>query len=409
MLATTSMMRPHILLIAMDNWYGGPRLPTALSQAGFEVGLLCTPDNNAAKSRGVQRRFPILSDGNWQTIDEALWRVLDDFSPDLIVPTDERAVRMLRRLGRSAEDRGSSALRKSLERSLPTKLSIAGRASMHGIAEQAGLTCPAYASVRSPGKVIAFARKHGWPVYLKRDNTAGGSGVSLCDNEKDVMKAFAQRTNTNNPLRSPAQALRRVRQFFRSLGIGNDPGMSVEAAVTGRPAFHTAVALDGRWLAGISAEVEAFHPPPNGPSTRVRLQRDPVMEKQAAALIARLSYNGFCGLDFIRQPDGSLVFLEFNARPTPTAHLGGLIGCDLAAVLFAELTDDRTLVLPDAPPARRVALFPQDWLRDLRADRTELYCDIPHDDDALVAALSAGLPGGWQEQDRGLHATDPKA
>jgi acetyl/propionyl-CoA carboxylase alpha subunit len=53
------------------------------------------------------------------------------------------------------------------------------------------------------------------------------------------------------------------------------------------------------------------------PAPPVRLQRDPVMEKQAAALIARLGYNGSCGLDFIRRPDNSLVFLEFNARPTP--------------------------------------------------------------------------------------------
>ena len=389
------MIFPSVLLIAIDNWYGGPRLPTALSQAGLQVGLLCTADNNAAKSRGVQRCFPVLSNDNWQIIDDALRRVLDDFRPDFIVPTDERAVQLVRRLGKSVEGRGSFALRKSLRRSLPTRVSILGRTRMHCVAEQAGIPCPTYASARSPGHAVEFVRRHGWPVYLKRDNTAGGSGVSLCDNETALVEAFARLTNTNNPLSSPAQALRGLRQFFRSLGIGSDAGMSVEAAVTGQPAFHTAVALDGQWLAGISAEVEAFYPPPNGPSTRVRLHRDPVMEKYASALIARLGYNGFCGLDFIRRPDQSIVFLEFNARPTPVAHLGGLIGCDLAAALFAALTDDRTFVLPDDPPARRVALFPQDWLRDPRADRTELYCDIPYDDDALVAALSADLPMDW--------------
>jgi biotin carboxylase len=266
---------------------------------------------------------------------------------------------------------------------------------MMAIAAEAGLACPDHAAVRSLDEATRFAGKVGWPVYLKRDNTAGGTGVRRCADRAALATQFAQLTNTDMSVWSAEGSLRRGRQWLRSFGLAGDPGITIQAAVPGEPAFHTAVALDGIWLAGISADVEEFHPRPTGPSTRVRLHADPAMDDLARRLIAALGYNGFCGLDFIRRPDGGLIFLEFNARPTPVAHLGALAGADLAAALHAALAGE-PVAAPLPMPPKRIALFPQDWLRDPHSpDRAPYHLDIPSDDPAVLAALSALLPKGW--------------
>src|SRR5262249_11527715 len=105
-------------------------------------------------------------------------------------------------------------------------------------------------------------------------------------------------------------------------------------------------------------------------------------------------FTGFCGLDFIRRPDGTLVFLEFSARMMPVIHLGKLIGADLCGTLFAELNGGS--VRPTALQGQaRVALFPQDWRPDPLCARRDVHCDIPRDDPSLVAGLSADLPTDW--------------
>lgn len=393
------MTRLRLLIVALDNWYGSARLPRNLKRAGFEIGLLAPPGILAAQSCDVDQRFPLAADGAPRALERPAWQAIEAFAPDFIVPGDEKSVRMLNLMATSRSAPDAPGIKRVLLRSLSSKPGLPSRADMMAIAADTGLACPDQAVARSLDEAMRFAERVGWPVYLKRDNTAGGNGVRLCGDRTTLATQFAQLTNTAMSLWSAEGMLRRGRQWLRSLGIGGDPGITIQAAVPGEPAFHTAVALDGRWLAGISADVEEFHPRPTGPSTRVCLHGDPTMDDLARRLIAALGYNGFCGLDFIRRPDGGLTFLEFNARPTPVAHLGDLAGGDLGAALHAALTGE-PVAAPVPMPPKRVALFPQDWLRDPRSpDRAPYYLDIPTDDPALLAALGALLPKGWDERE----------
>ncbi|MGD9882514.1 MAG: hypothetical protein AB7F22_20890 [Reyranella sp.] len=391
------MARLRLLIVALDNWYGSARLPCCLGRAGFEVGLLAPPGIFAAQSRGVDRLFPLAPEGTPHALERPGWLAIEAFAPDFIVPGDEKSVRLLAFMATSRSAPTSPGVRSMLLRSLPSRPSLLGRDAMTAIAADAGLTCPEHAAVRSLDEALRVAERMGWPVYLKRDNTAGGNGVRQCGDRAALAVQFAQLTRTDMSPWSAEGTLRRGRQWLRSLGIGGDPGITIQAAIPGAPAFHTAVALDGKWLAGISADVEEFHPRPTGPSTRVRLHGDPAMDDLARRLIAALGYNGFCGLDFIRRPDGGLTFLEFNARPTPVAHLGKLVGTDLGVALHAALSGEPVAApLPALP--QRVALFPQDWLRDPHsAGRAGCHLDIPTDDPALLEALGALLPKGWDD------------
>lgn len=397
----------RLLIVALDNWYGSARLPRSLKRAGFEVGLLGPPGIFAAHSQDVDQRFPLTVDGATRAFEQPAWQAIAAFAPDFIVPGDEKSVRLLNLMATSRSAPTTPGIKRALLRSLASKPGLRGRGDMMAIAADAGLACPDHAVVRSCDEALRFTERVGWPVYLKRDNTAGGNGVRRCADRATLAVQFAQLTNTDMSLWSAEGTLRRGRQWLRGLGLGGDPGITIQTAVPGEPAFHTAVALDGKWLAGLSADVEEFYPRPTGPSTRVRLHGDPAMDDLARRMIAALGYNGFCGLDFIRRPDGGLTFLEFNARPTPVAHLGGLAGIDLGAALRAALAGE-PIAAPIATPPQRVALFPQDWLRDPRSvDRTPYYLDIPTDDPALLAALGALLPKGWDVRGERSRLTPP--
>jgi hypothetical protein len=399
--------RPRVLLLLLDNWHGVARLPAALHDAGFEVGLVSEPHFFAAKSRYVDRHFPIsvreLRRGRLKSV----WQAIEAFAPTFFIPADEYSVRFAEFvLTHSLRLKLSAEVRQLLDFSvakLSTPSLIGRRARMLDFAEKLGFDCPSHRIVSSLHEATEFADRHGWPVYLKRDHSSGGYWVKECASESELAEAYRYLRSENRSTWSINTLRRLPKHIARSFVFRASPisltaaetAISIESAVQGVPAYHTAVALQGRWLAGISAEVEDYYPRPTGPSTRVRLHSDDAMDEAACTLVAALSYSGFCGLDFIRRPDGRLTFLEFNARPTPVVHLGSLIGADLCAALRQAL-DGIHAPLPQPSGEMRVALFPQDWRRPPTAVcRDNLYLDIPRQDPALLDAFKLVLPIDW--------------
>jgi hypothetical protein len=397
-----------VLLILLDNWHGVARLPAALHEAGFEVGLVSEPHYIAAKSRFVDRHFPISMHDVRRGRLQSVWQAIDGFAPGFLIPADEYAVRFVQFVLSHPRRAGvSSRVRELLEHStggqhtVPNPIGRRGR--MLDLAASLGLDCPAHQVVQSLAEASAFADRHGWPVYLKRDHSSGGYWVKQCADEAALEAAYRYLTGADNSAWSLGRIHRLPKDLARSVVFRANPtalppretAISVEASIPGEPAYHTAVALEGRWLAGISAEVEDYYPRPTGPSTRVRLHADTAMDKAAGTLISALAYSGICGLDFIRRPDGGLTFLEFNARPTPVAHLGGLIGADLGSALYSALGGGPASQPPPGADVR-VALFPQDWRREASSDhRKHLHLDIPRNDPALIDAFSHLLPTDW--------------
>jgi hypothetical protein len=391
----------------MDNWHGVARLPAALRKAGFDVGLLSESYFIAAKSRYVDRHFEISMRDLRRGRLDPVWKAIEDFAPDFLVPADEFAIRFVQFVLARPHLPGMSPKTKLLiERSIGkgvTPNPIGRRARMLDLASSVGLACPEHQAVRSLSDASDFANRHDWPVYLKRDHSSGGYWVRQCNDAASLADAYLYLAAEDRPVWSLGDLHLLPKRLARSVVFRANPmalprgeiAISIEASVSGQPAYHTAVALGGRWLAGISAEVEDYHPRPTGPSTRVRLHGDAAMNDAASKLIGALNYSGFCGLDFIRGPDGGLTFLEFNARPTPVTHLGGLVGVDLCMALRRAIADEGPA--PAVPTAEaRVALFPQDWRRTPASlDRGGLHLDIPRCDPALLDAFRPFLPADW--------------
>ncbi|MBS0519845.1 MAG: hypothetical protein JSR90_14230 [Proteobacteria bacterium] len=405
------MTQARVMMVAFEDWYSTARLPGMLSRAGFDVALLSPPGNFAAQSRHLGRRYGLDIEAVQNGELDAVLAAIADFVPDLLVGGDERSMQLLRFMAATRRTRNMPRLRALLRRSLgaPEAASHAGeRARMLDLANALGIDNPVHAVVRRARDAVAFGREHGWPIFLKRNHSYGGAGVELCRDADATVEAYHALSH-HCRLLSFRGLWRRGRRRLQSVAGSRDPfaayrGISdvcVEAAVAGRPAFYTGVALAGRSLAGVGAEVEAFHPPPTGPSTRIRVHYDAAMERAAGAMVSALGHSGFYGVDFIRRPDGGLTFLEFNSRPATAAHLGGLIGADLGCALHAALAG-RTASQAVNRTEVRVALFPQDWIREPRAtDRRAFLLDVPRDDPALLGALAVRLPAGadWEESE----------
>ena len=409
------MTRPRVLLLLLDNWHGVARLPAALRDAGFEVGLISESQFIAAKSRYVDRHFAISMRELRRGRMKPVWEAIDAFAPDFLIPADEYAVRFVQFALTHTHVAGvSPGIRSLLGRSVgrqATSNPIGRRTRMLDLAASLGFDCPNHRVVKSFREASDFADRHGWPVYLKRDHSSGGYWVRQCADGAALADAYRYLTGADNPAWSLNTLYRLPKHIARAIVFRANPmalparetAISIESSVPGQPAFHTAVALEGRWLAGISAEVEEYYPRPTGPSTRVRLHDDAAMGNAAGKLVAAMGYSGFYGLDFIRRPDGGLTFLEFNARPTPVAHLGGLIGADLCVALHQALVG-ASAPAPEPKAEVRVALFPQDWRREpISGSRKDLHLDIPRSDPSLLDAFSVVLPAGW---DRSEAASD---
>lgn len=392
--APPSLLR--VLLLALDNWPGTARLPEALHRVGFQVGLVGCPDSFVALSGFLSSAALIEPRRNQRKRLAEICRAIDAFEPDCIVAADEKSSRLAHFLAASRPEMLSVSSQNALKRSLAGIGSLQAVETRHEVLRRAaalGINCPPNRKVESLRDALAFQAAHGGKVMLKRDHSFGGIGVLPCTTPAELRAAFNRLARSPTPLISFGG----VRQTICRLLFGADrtePSRittSIESEIPGSPAFYTAVALDGRLLAGVSAEATMRHPQPTGPSTRVLLHHDAQMEASARRLIADFGFSGFCGLDFIRRPDGALALLEFNRRPTPIAHLGGLVGADLCEALHAGLCG-AVPPEPDHNARQNVVLYPQDWLRAPAADdRDDQFCDIPRDEPAILAATQARI------------------
>jgi len=239
------MTRPRVLLLLLDNWYGVARLPAALADAGFEVGLLSESSFIAAKSQYVDRHFPISMRALRRGRMKAVWDAIDGFAPDFIIPADEYAVRFVQFALTHAQTVGvPAAIRGLLDRSVGTRdnaNAIGRRARMLDLATSLGFDCPAHAVVDDLSEARAFADIHGWPVYLKRDHSSGGYWVRQCADAAALADAYRYLTGQDRRSWSLNTLYRLPRELARSLVFRANPmalprgetGISVEASIPG--------------------------------------------------------------------------------------------------------------------------------------------------------------------------------
>lgn len=386
---------PKLLLVAVQRYFLCPQLVLSFRRIGFEVEVVCPWRNPVS----LLRDAPLCHDlGILGPLSVGLWgaetnirRAIARAKPDLVVPCDDQAARILRRIGASAE--GSA--RRLIERSLgPIAVYplLDSRSEQIKLARRIGVQVPRSMDVSDAVSLTKAVEAVGLPAFLKCDGTWAGEGVVKVANEEELGAAWARMARAytlgaafaNAPRTGWRQSLARVRS--------ERPTIQLQAAVAGRPANRAVLCKDGEVLAGISV-VAVETTSQTGPASVVRVIENDDAARIAVRLASHLRANGFFGFDFILTDEGEVFLLEINARPTPSALLPVADSPDLLRLLFERMAG-RPGLTREPIAADLIALFPQEISRD-RWSRYfgTAYHYMPSDEPRLVAGAMAAEAG----------------
>ena len=334
----------------------------------------------------IHYRLPAYA-GTWAAavaVPRRLEALVADWRPDAIVPIDDLSAQLLRDLAKAK--RTSVELRKLLHTSLGDPdhyRTVCSRSRLIELAATLGIRTPGQRSVTNLQAAEAAAMELGYPVLLKREQTCGGRGVTLVEDDVALSRAF--RTADRR-----AKAKRGARRFV-GLATSDDPPLTLQAHVPGMLALRTVACREGRVLDGITFAAERLDPPVTGSSTVIRSIDDPEIDAAVHLLVATLGCSGFVSFDFLTSSNGPSTLIELNARTVGSGHLGVRFGHDIYGRWLSQFPG-RSASIPDPPPldsVRPIALFPKEMQRDAStclSPEAAHFHDVPWDEPRVVAA-----------------------
>jgi thioesterase domain-containing protein len=330
--------RPMILTTM--RWFSAARLAHALTEAGFLVSA-CRPGAHALEVvDGLTDDCRL--NRLWRT--RSLVKAIRQARPDVVLPDDEQALALLRRLHartRAADPEMAALIAHSLGK-IEEWPSIISRPALADVARTLDIPSPLTAAIDNVGSLRRWAADHELPIVLKTDGSWGGRGVAIVREAAHIRKAW-------RTVSSPPPLPRALKRTLFNLEAGSlaawarrtRPVVSAQQFVEGREAIATVACVDGEVRAVVCLEVIRASAA-KGPAAVVRIIDHPAATEAARRLVRRFGLSGFCGFDFIITDAGDAQLLELNARLTPTCHL---------------------LVEGDHRRSRTIALFPAELVR----------------------------------------------
>jgi hypothetical protein len=395
--------RPSILVVAARWWALTARLAAAFVQEGARVSVLCPPRHPLVHVRGL--------DGIHQHrgTDSAamLRRVLDEVSPDVVVPGDDGIVAQLHALYAAAPE-----LRALIERSLGPAASYRIADSRHGLmtlATELGLRAPRTQRVSSADDLAFWHRDVSPSAVLKVDGSCGGVGVRISHSIDESLQAWKDlRTRVDLATAWKRHIVDRDPLAHWTHLNRTAPEITIQELIPGQPANSMFACREGRILALVSVAVVASEGP-TGAATIVRLVDDPDMAKAATAIAEALRLTGFYGLDFMLEDgSGRAHVIEMNPRCTQLGHLDLPGRGSLAAAFCAALRGEPKPRQREPIWSETIAFFPQVRLVGAMPIPLEgVHHDVPWDEAGLLAEL---LHDPWPQRQwlaRIYHALRP--
>ena len=394
---------PRLLIVTTVHWPATTRLGLVLSRSGFVLGAVAPVHHGLHKLSTLAAGFTCLPHLGLVT---TIGRAIDQWSPDVVVPGDDRAVAALHELhARAREGQGPTPARMAalIERSLgdPRHYDLIEKKSEFApLAVAEGLATPETVIVRDLDEVRRQVAGGPFPRVLKIDGSWGGLGVRVVHSVDEAVSAFCELAAPPNWLRIGKQVLQHLN--FGPLADrlrGRTPTVTLQAHVDGRPANRAVACWKGEVLAGLSVEVVQTSGT-TGPASVVRIIDHPEMADATRRLVRRLGLSGFCGVDFILDAAGRAHAIEINARTTTICYLTLDERSDMAGALYARVARAAPRRLA---PIRHdlITFFPQElWRNPQSKFLFSGYHDVPWDEPQLIAAYLHPDPPGWVDQVR---------
>jgi hypothetical protein len=357
---------PATVLIATTmTWPFPAQLAGAFAGTGARVEALAPTGSLLARSRYPHRHHLYSSLGPTDCLVQAIAAA----RPDMIVPCDDLAARLVAEVQADALPGRLDFLRRAAEAGAPVAESeeIANEADLGGAIDRLGL-----------------------PLVLKLDNSWGGEGVMIGTSREEAIAAF-RRLGRQSRLRNVLRALRgRGSHFLTQALYPVCRRISAQRFVKGAPATSSIACWRGKVVAAHHFDVRVSTTL-TSPASVITVSDCKEMAAAAEAVAAAFHLSGLFGLDYMRDSQGRVYLLEMNRRATPTMHLSleqDLVASLLGAAGFA------AQVRPAVTDKREIALFPREWLRDPTSPwLTRAYHDVPWDDPmVLLACVQSATP-----------------
>ena len=354
----------RILVFATEKNPLAARISIALACVGFRVAALTRPGHPVREARRIPRHFAYRTRSPLKSI----IRAIDRWSPDLLVCTDDLAVRELQNLHKNlaaSDDKAGRGICDLIELSLGPPASfpaIGNKSDFLALAKLEGLRCPETIVIPATGALKFSPGELTYPVVVKADHSSGGRCVRVVNSDAELRLAIWE-------LQTPITW--RGRRFLGAM-LGSEAlsslklplrrTISLQEHIVGRPGNRAVICWKGKVLAGISVEVvEVTHE--RGAASVIRLIDHPEMAVACERMVERLHLSGFVGFDFMIDSASRAWLLEMNSRVTQISHFSLADGTDLAAVLYTQLRSRPPLPRPVSIKRDLIALFPNEIIR----------------------------------------------
>jgi glutathione synthase/RimK-type ligase-like ATP-grasp enzyme len=385
-----------ILVFATQDSPLAARIAIALANAGFFVAAITPYGNPVREVRKVRQQFAYRTRPRLKSIIGAIHQWI----PNLLVCTDDAAVRELQTLHQRTQDSRDKSVKEIpelIERSLgpPTSFSaIRDKSAFSALAERQGLRCPKTFVFPANRTFETRLVEPSYPIVVKADHSDGGRCVRIVGSDADLRATVWE-------LQMPDTW--RGRRFFGSM-LGSEAlrpfrlpirrTISLQGFIDGRPANRAVVCWQGKVLAGISVEaVEETYQ--CGPASVVRLIDHAEMTMFCERMVKRLHLSGFVGFDFILDSANRAWILEMNPRVTQVCHFLLADGTDLAASLYMHMSGQRPQTNRQLQPSKiapinrgLISLFPNEMIRSPSSNYLRsCQHDVPWEEPELVSSL----------------------
>lgn len=382
-------MKPTVLVATTARWFPTARLAMALVGAGFSVDVVCPARHPLRRLSTIRKRYPYDGLAPVLSFSDAVSASL----PDLLIPGDEYAVRLVHKVYDQASRRGKSGepVCELIERSLGPMKSfqiLAARAAVMQLAQEESVRVPRTTVVTNPGQLEEICADLSFPLVLKADGTSSGEGVRIVRTIEEAHRAFRF-------LQAPPSAIRAAKRALIDLDMRSvmpvllrqRNSVSAQEFIAGQDATSLVACWKGSVRACLHFEVvKKQHK--NGPASVMRRLEHRELDAAISRIVGRLELSGILGFDFLlEKQSGHPYLIEINPRPTQVGHLSLGRGRDIPAALYAAVTGTQTNETQPVTEKDTIALFPQEWVRNPQSVfLRSAYHDIPWEEPELIRA-----------------------
>jgi len=376
--------RPGILIVTTAHLASTAQLAMEMTNTAARVHVLAPPGHPCFALDCLTAAYINHATRPLRSLRTAIQRA----APTLVIPGDERVVRLLHTLHAT----GSPEIQQLIERSLGPPKSFGPATMRHDLlsaAKAAGVRVPHSAKLSAFDDLQAWARRQAFPWVLKADGSWAGQGVRIVRTLAEAEAAWQAMTRPVSPRHAFREMILERDYFWMAPLLRREtPQMSVQSFVDGWPANCAVACWQGEVVAGICAESVSTYSSV-GSSTVARLVDNPEMLDFARRVVAKLRLSGLVGFDFmIEASTGAAHMIEMNPRLTPIAVIRMGPGRDLAEALLAHASGREIRERPAATEHDVVAFFPYTWRQDPDSPYLQSgYHNVPWSQPALVRAL----------------------